>query len=124
MKLFMLFSILSSTLFASIAQSKTCEWSGGNDLYRKATFAVVVTQKRSEISKSSSEDLSINGSWRLKREFKSKDGATWLEFRFPKDKAYQAIIDPDLLKANGSGMIKLWYNNGDGFIASVYTCGK
>src|SRR4051812_45443596 len=120
MKLFIVLSVLSSSLFATVAQGKTCKWFGGNDLYRKATFEVVVTQRRLEISNSSSEDLSIDGSWRLKREFKDKKGATWLEYRFPKDLGLQAIVAPNLLKATGRGLIKLWYNNGDGFIASVY----
>lgn len=111
-----------AAIYSSGAHAKACRWSGGHDLFKDVTFDLVVNQKSMEISKCASEELTVNGKWKFKREFKSKDGVTWLEYRFPKDKYIQAIVDPNLLKVKGSGLLKLWYNNGDGFIASAYIC--
>lgn len=119
--------VLLSVLFlvacaSPAAFAKTCKWSGGNDSEKAAQFDLLVTQKTLEISNSTSQDFSLNGTWKFKREFKAKDKTTWLEYRFPKDKAAQAIVDPQLLRAKGTGTVKLWYNNGDGFLSTIFAC--
>lgn len=118
---FALLAMLAS-IYSTGAHAKSCRWSGGHDSYKDVTFEIVVSQNWLEISKCASQELMINGKWKFKREFKSKDRATWLEFRFSKDKYIQAIVDPDLLKSKGNGLLKFWYNNGDGFLASAYFC--
>lgn len=108
--------------------AKFCKWKSGNGVDQKSSFDLSLSNEKLTISNLSSEEpqqLEMKGNWKFVASFKDKKKKTFLKFeraRKSVNETDQVIVEPSLLKAGNTGVVKYWYNNGDGFISDVFEC--
>lgn len=118
-------SLCSLILFfgslAHAATTKTCLQIGGNNPEKIGSISVELSKGDVFLGHSTSMNVA-NGKFVFTSTVSTKSGATYRKYVKQTDGEFEAVLEPKLLKAGSTGTLKIWYNNGDGFISTVFRC--